>query len=401
VFPGRSTDVTKESILDPPHIPRVVYVTNSLSSGGAERILSRLVEASTEKIDSTFLIFQRKMMYKVHCDVFVSPYFNRDSVYGRIKSLVVQTISISRIVSRKKPDAILFSSVSVPFGLFLATTFMRHARRCVFRVTVNHTEVLRYEHSFREKIMSILDVIIATFVSNRGYVVAPSQSILDSLTAISHLPLRNAAVIHNFVDVEKVRELASEELEEWPTEPVVVNMGRLEYQKNHALLLRAFAKMRPYVEAKLYIIGAGGLRQALETLSRSLNVSDDVVFLGLVTNPFKYIARSRAFVLSSDYEGVPNSLIEAIALGVPVIATESAGSVEVLGSPDPAGIITKRDDADGLSQAMLKLVVDEPLHDRYSRLSTQRSEKFREEESVASYIALFQRMSGGLQTRPA
>ena len=353
------------------------------------------------KIDSTFLVFHREMMYKVHCDVFVSPYFNRSSVYDRIKSLVVQTISISRIVSRKKPDAILFSSVSVPFGLFLATTLMRHARKCVFRVTVNHTEVLRYERSAREKIMSILDVIIAAAISNRGYVVAPSQSILDSLTAISHLPIRNAVVIHNFVDIEKVKELASEELEGWPTEPVVANMGRLEYQKNHALLLRAFAKIRPYVEAKLYIIGAGDSRQSLETLSRSLNISDDVVFVGLVANPFKYMARSRVFVLPSYYEGVPNSLIEAIALGIPVIATESAGSKEVLGSPDPAGIIIKRDDVDGLSQAMLKLVVDGSLHDRYSRLSAERSEKFREEESVASYIALFQRMSGGSQTRRA
>jgi N-acetylgalactosamine-N,N'-diacetylbacillosaminyl-diphospho-undecaprenol 4-alpha-N-acetylgalactosaminyltransferase len=386
--------VAKNSNPDPPHIPRVIFVTNSLSSGGAERILSRLVEASIGKIDPTFLIFQRKMTYKVHCDVFVSPYFNRSSVHSRIKSLLVQTISISRIVSRKKPDVILFTSVSIPFGLFLAITFMRHVRKCVFRDTVNHTEVLRYEPSILERMVSILEAIIATVVSNRGYVVAPAQSILDSLTSISHLPLRNTAVIHNFVDIEKVKELASEELEEWPTKPVVVNMARLESQKNHSLLLRAFAKMSSNVKAKLYIIGDGHLRQSLETLSSSLNISDDVVFAGLVANPFKYIARSKVFVLSSDYEGVPNSLIEAMALGIPVIATDSAGSKEVLGSPDPAGIIVKRDDVDGLSQAMFKLVVDESLHDMYSRLSTQRSEEFREGKSVARYLALFQRMSG-------
>jgi glycosyltransferase involved in cell wall biosynthesis len=386
--------VAKASSLGPHHIPRVLFVTNSLSGGGAERILSRLVEASVGKIDSTFLIFHREMMYKVHCDVLVSPYYNGFSVYGRIKSLLVQAISISRIVSRKKPDVILFSAASIPLGLFLAMTFMRHVRKCVFRVTVNHSELLHYERSVLEKIFSIIDVTIATVISNRGYVIAPSQSILNSLTVISRLPLRNVAVIHNFVDIKKVGELASEEVEGWPSNPVVINMARLDSNKNHALLLRAFAKIRPHVKAKLYIIGTGQLRQALETLSRGLNISDDVVFVGLVANPFKYIARSRVFVLSSDYEGMPNSLIEAIALGIPVIATESAGSKEVLGYSDPAGIIVKRNDVDVLSQAMLKLVVEESLHTKYSRLSTQRSEKFREEESVARYIALFQRMSG-------
>jgi len=99
-------------------------------------------------------------------------------------------------------------------------------------------------------------------------------------------------------------------------------VGRLSPEKNHARLIRAFARVRAHdPRARLLIIGGGPLRAELEALARSLGVADDVVFAGAVPNPATLLAGTDCFVLSSDYEGMPMVLLEAAVLGMPIIST--------------------------------------------------------------------------------
>ncbi len=100
-------------------------------------------------------------------------------------------------------------------------------------------------------------------------------------------------------------------------------VGRLEPQKNHAMLIRAFAGfVKKFPEYELCIFGKGGLEQELKHMAKDLGIGEKVSFPGFRKNVLEIIRSYRMFVLSSDYEGIPNSLMEAMALGIPCIATD-------------------------------------------------------------------------------
>src|SRR5262249_37227290 len=113
--------------------------------------------------------------------------------------------------------------------------------------------------------------------------------------------------------------------------PVILGVGRLTWQKDFPTLIKAFALVRSRQPARLLILGEGEKRLELETIVKELGLAADVCLPGYVDNPFAYMHRCSAFVLSSASEGLPNSLIEAMACGAPVISTDCAsGTAEIL-----------------------------------------------------------------------
>ncbi|WP_405343043.1 glycosyltransferase [Fibrobacter sp.] len=102
----------------------------------------------------------------------------------------------------------------------------------------------------------------------------------------------------------------------------LVTTGRLVPQKNHELLIRAFAKVVNELDDDLYIYGDGPLKEHLIKLVHDLNLQDRVFLPGATKNVADEIKSARIFILSSDYEGLPNSLMEAMALGIPCLSTD-------------------------------------------------------------------------------
>lgn len=112
--------------------------------------------------------------------------------------------------------------------------------------------------------------------------------------------------------------------------PVVLGVGRLEPQKGFDVLLRAFAAARARHACRLLILGEGGRRAELEALAADLDVADAVALPGFDPDPFPAMAAAGAFVLSSAWEGLPNALIQAMALSTPAVATDCpSGPAEV------------------------------------------------------------------------
>lgn len=104
--------------------------------------------------------------------------------------------------------------------------------------------------------------------------------------------------------------------------PVIIAVGRLIKQKDFQTLIRAFKIVRREQTARLVILGEGGERAELERLIREIGVGEDVWMPGFVENPYAYMSRADIFVLSSITEGLPTVLIEAVALGIPVVSTD-------------------------------------------------------------------------------
>ena len=135
-------------------------------------------------------------------------------------------------------------------------------------------------------------------------------------------------VVHNPVDVDAVappRASRSTRRTSALARPVIVAAGRLAEAKNYPLLIDAIAALRQQIDARLFILGTGEpRRRSVRGSERGLDAS--IILCGFQKNPWKYIARADVFALSSRYEGFGNVLIEAMACGVPVVATSSAGT---------------------------------------------------------------------------
>ncbi|TFG92413.1 MAG: glycosyltransferase, partial [Myxococcales bacterium] len=218
-------------------------------------------------------------------------------------------------------------------------------------------------------------------------IVAVSDAAADDLAASARVPRRRIATIHNPVDAGRIAVLRGEPMQHpWfaaGMPPVVLGAGRLRASKDFQTLLRAFAELRRVRPARLVILGEGPERAALAAEARRLDLCEDLWMPGFVDNPFAYMARAGVFVLSSRHEALGNVLVEALACGCPVVATDCPGGVsEILQGGAVGGLVPVGDPA-ALSAAILA-ALDRP-GDRESRL--RRADDFCPDRAAHRYLA--------------
>lgn len=219
-------------------------------------------------------------------------------------------------------------------------------------------------------------------------VVTVSRHAAAELTGEIGLPPHNITTIYNPVVDDTLRARAAEPLEHaWfspGAAPVILAAGRLTEQKDFATLLRAFAIVRANREARLVILGEGRLRSELQALASALGIEKDVAMPGFVDNPFQYMSRSSVFVLSSEYEGLPGVLIQAMACGCPVVSTDCPGGSREILADGAFGALTRMGDEQEMACA-INAELDNPI-DRERLL--QRAEEFSVDRAVDHYLAL-------------
>lgn len=148
--------------------------------------------------------------------------------------------------------------------------------------------------------------------------------------------------------------------------PELLAVARLVHQKGLDLLIQALARLRepPYTAWRLVLVGEGPERRALEALALQEGVADRVVFEGFQPHPGRYMAQASIFVLPSRFEGMPNALLEAMAVGMPVVVNDaSPGPLEMV-EPEVNGLVVPRDDVDALASALARLMGDPRLRQR-------------------------------------
>ena len=179
-------------------------------------------------------------------------------------------------------------------------------------------------------------LLIKILYNKADLVIAVSNLVKNDLISSFRIKDDKIKVIYNPYDLEKIRKLASEEIEIEYQEifkfPTIITVGRLSKQKGQWHLIRAFKKVKEVLsDVKLVILGQGELEDYLKKLAIDLGLEKDVHFLGFQKNPFKYINRSTIYVFPSLYEGFPNALCEAMACGIPVISADcKSGPREIL-----------------------------------------------------------------------
>jgi glycosyltransferase involved in cell wall biosynthesis len=166
--------------------------------------------------------------------------------------------------------------------------------------------------------------------------------------------------------------------------PVILAIGRLSGQKDFSTLLRAFAELRKQRAAKLLVLGEGEERGLLESLAKELNLSDDLSMPGFVDNPYPYIKNAAVLVSSSAWEGLPTVLIEALAFGTPVVASDCPGGSSEILEGGTYGRLVPMQDPNALANAVLQTLQESPDKPKLMK----RGAAFSLEASANEYVRL-------------
>lgn len=182
-------------------------------------------------------------------------------------------------------------------------------------------------------------------------------------------------------------------------EKTIAAVGRLEPQKNYPLMLRAFSKFHAeFPEYTLHIFGEGYLRDELQQTVRELGISDAVVWEGFVRGVHSKIKSASMYVLSSDYEGISNALLEAMALGLPVISTDCPiGGSALCIRNEVNGLLVPVGDENAMAAAMCRLARDKEPADKMGREAVKVRERFSEENITRQWREVISQLTESLK----
>ncbi len=235
-------------------------------------------------------------------------------------------------------------------------------------------------------------------LEKRDRVVGVGRAVRDALIANEGIPPERVAVLYNGVDLKPFaaaadRQAARREMGVSPEHLVLIQVARLDYLKNHLTAVRTLERIaaaRP--EVRLVLIGEGPEREAIEREVRRRGLSGHVRLLGLRKDVARLLPAADLFLLTSVSEGIPLTLIEAMAAGLPVVSTDVGGVPEVVVDGHTGALAPAKDDA-RLAEQCLRLAADPGLRAEMGRRSRERAtELFAEPQMHAGYRQLYEEM---------
>ena len=236
--------------------------------------------------------------------------------------------------------------------------------------------------------------MLRRFFPGASAIVAVSNGVASDYANVTGIPLEHFKVIYNPVVTPEILGKAAEPLDHpWfnPKEPpVIISVGRLTEQKHYACLVEAFAHVRNKQPARLMILGEGELRPDLEKQISELNLNEDVALPGFVINPYKFMSNAAVFVLSSKWEGLPTVLIEALAVGAPVVSTNCRSGPEEILKGGTLGKLVPVDNIPELAGAIIDCLNNEKIP-----LEREIFKRYEPDWAVNEYLKVVEGVSRG------
>jgi len=319
------------------------------------------------------------------------------SLNGPKRAAILAAPSLARFFAQSGIDVAVSSTTGPNFATALAALLCRRKGRHKPRtVLVNHNTFSRNEGSNPVK-----RALAGWLYPRADGVVAVSRGIRDDLVRLFPRLAPATRVVYNplLTPPEKLESLKAEAVDHpWFRDgsvPVVLNIAELFPRKDHKTLLRAFARVVRQRDARLAVLGhkIEPTYGELAALREELGLKDRVEFLGFHKNPFKYLARSAAFVLSSVEEGFGLVLVEAMACGCPVVSTDCPSGPPEIVAHERNGLLVKPRDPEALARAVTRVLEDGELRETLRKNGFSRAADFNLETFAEGYRSLVLQVS--------
>jgi glycosyltransferase involved in cell wall biosynthesis len=379
------------SELQPSERPRIAFIINSLAGGGAERVFCRLIDGFQERLRD--------------CDSEIVLLDDEPHAYAPPASVPVRTLDAER---RMSASVALLAAEMRRFKPHAAVSFLNRAncanvlasRWCGYRTVISE-RVATADHFGGGPGGQVKRAITRELYRRADAILAVSEGVRLGLMQQCGLAPDRIDVIPNPVDVERIRALGAEEAETALPERFIVSVNRLTASKNVGLQLEALH--RSGLPHHLVILGDGPEREALDARAKGLGLADRAHFVGFARNPFAIMARAELFLSTSNAEGFPNALAEAMALGVPCVSTNCrAGPAEILADdprlelsdmfPARFGVLTPVEDVNACAAA-LRFFARPEQRAFYGRRAAERARAYAPDAVIDRYWQAISRVA--------
>ena len=292
-----------------------------LSGGGAERVALALIQGFIDRGHAVDLVLVNRrgpLLALVPPGVTVI-----DLAAPKLRHMV---LPLARYLRQRRPQALHAMMWPLPLIAIAARALARVDTRIIGS---EHTTLSTMPHGLRHR--AVRELTRAAYIRAHA-LVAVSAGVADDLSTFMGVPRASITVVHNPLQLPVTLPDRIIAMDRWPTcTKRILAVGALKSEKNYPLLLRALAKVRERMLVSLLILGDGPLREALEMQVAQDGLCGAVIFAGFDTDPWPYYTAADLFVLSSDYEGFGNVLVEALYAGLPVVSTDCPnGPSEIL-----------------------------------------------------------------------
>lgn len=344
---------------------KILFYIDSLYRGGAQRVMSNLVAYFSNNYDvvlvNDFVPDNQKVDYDL--PVNIKKIYLRKSPDGNpVTKNISRIITLRKTIIKENPDTVL-SFLGNPNKRMLIATIGLKCRKVV---SVRNDPSHEYgggnlSRWFARRLFSRADGVVFQTQDASKYF---QKSVQNKSTIIMN------PVSKQFYQVNRCT-----------PEKDVVTVGRFEEQKNHLLLLQAWKEIeQSFPDDHLIIYGDGSLRKEYEEYIQEQGLGDRVLLPGIVKDIPQKLASAKLFVLSSDFEGMPNALMEAMAVGVPVISTDCpCGGPKILIQEPSQGCLVPCRDLNSLKDAMKEFLESKEMRENKGGCAKKRAEAFAED----------------------
>lgn len=329
---------------------RIAFFIPDLSDGGAQKVVVNLLKGMTDRGVTLDLLL-------AHAE---GPFLEQVPSHVRVINLGVSRVAkailpISNYLQTDQPWALISHLNYANVAVVLANQIARQNTKLVL---VEHNTVSAHKSKVRS--FKFVNGLMKLFYPKAEFIVAVSEAASRDLE--QHIGYQTGGVktIYNPIVNPELSIKAKAPLNHaWfqpDSPPVFLAVGRLIEIKDFSTLIKAFARVRQKTIARLAILGDGELRADLEKLIQDLGIVEDVWLGGFVDNPYAYMSKATALVLSSRSEGLPNVLIEAMACGCPIVSTDCLSGPREILEGGKYGRLVPVGDAESMADAMLQVL---------------------------------------------
>ena len=356
----------------------------SLDGGGAERVVSILLKEVCKRTEVVLILMSDKIVYPIPDTVEVLLLENSNgSEINLFKFLKIPILAWK------------FNSLCKVHNIGTVLSFMNRPSyiSALSRHFKNNSRLVIFERSTPSEMYkdfspkSILNkFLIRVLYSKSDLVVSNSAGNRNDLINNFGLKENSVLTLNNPIDVKRILKMSKSSVNVDFSRFSFISVGRIDEGKNHNLLLEAYKRLDA-PNSQLIIVGDGPLKHRLVKKINDYNLEEKVLIIGFDSNPYKYMARSDVFLFSSNYEGFPNVLVEALSCGLPVVSTDCRSGPREILENGKYGVLTKVGSVESMTRSMDRLYLDADYRRSLSQKALTRALEFDKNVIMKSFLS--------------